>query len=278
MPVNDQRGYALKPNAHYLFWGLHGTLPEPVHYQINGQGLREDGLVLTEIPENRLRIATLGDSEVFGWSVNSTQTFQHLLEKMDDRLEVINMGAPGYNAENVAWQGEIMLEKYACHAVLYWVNPNDFFRSKSLVSLRVFQSFRSALVFQSYFFFERLKENREKRTRYSLVQVERMKTGLLQLSNICDSKKIPLFLAFSKPRDYDVLIKIPELKRAFKPESVLFIDSIMKMHPRVDGHLSAAGHGELASFLYREMAMPLFSKMESIKTASQPAGSIHSVQ
>jgi hypothetical protein len=258
--VDDPRGYALKPDSHAVFSGLKETLPEPVQYNINMQGLREDGVApLASLP-GKLRIAAIGDSEVFGWSVNQQQTFQTLMEQMDDRLDVVNMGVPGYNAENVGCHAAIMLKRIPCHAVLYWFNPNDFFSRKSTAFLKAPGKIKSELLLRTIFYFDRCKESREKERRYSLEQVSRAKNGLLKLHRVCQDEHPPLFLVFSRPKDYEVLKNVPELKPVFVCCKVLFIDQVITTFPRSDGHLSAEGHKALAKFLYENAAQPLLAQ------------------
>jgi hypothetical protein len=108
--TDDPRPFVLKANNTIRFEGLHVKLPEAVTWVINGQGIRAH----RSIPPNseKFRVATYGDSETYGWSVDFDDTFQRQMEMIDGRVEVINFGVPGYNVTNVADTIELTAVKY----------------------------------------------------------------------------------------------------------------------------------------------------------------------
>gem|GEM_PF-2537681 len=119
----DDRVYILRPGANIRFDGLFSRLSRPIVWSINQQGYREDRMIapLTR----RYRVAAYGDSETFGWSVSLEETFQRRMEFRDARVEVVNLGVPGYNAANVARHIESTFEDVRPDAILYLVNRND---------------------------------------------------------------------------------------------------------------------------------------------------------
>lgn len=92
----DQPYYLYQPGKDYLWEGI------PVH--IDSHGLRSDEFENPK-PTNTYRILNLGDSTVFGWEVNQSDTFGKQLErKLNDHndgrtYEVINAGIPTWNLE-----------------------------------------------------------------------------------------------------------------------------------------------------------------------------------
>ncbi len=122
--TNDARGYAPRPHSVVHFTGLFSSLTQPVMWQINPQGVRAAQSV-KPYPD-RFRIATFGDSETFGWAVNLPDTFQKQMEAIDQRVEVLNFGVPGYNVSNIADHVELHAVRFHPQLILYLVNKNDF--------------------------------------------------------------------------------------------------------------------------------------------------------
>jgi hypothetical protein len=52
-------------------------------------------------------------------------TFQKRMERIDDNVEVINFGTPGYNAENVADNMQEVLARIEADFVIYMAHKND---------------------------------------------------------------------------------------------------------------------------------------------------------
>lgn len=120
---NDSRTYRLKPDVSARFAGLYQRLNPPVLWQVNSDGLRSDRS--TPPRTSRFRIATFGDSEAFGWSVPIESTLQRQMERIDGEVDVINLGVPGYNIENVADHMAEWLPKLRPDIVFYWFHKND---------------------------------------------------------------------------------------------------------------------------------------------------------
>lgn len=67
-------------------------------YRANAQGIRADR-EYTPYPDNKIRIATFGDSFVHCDEVNNNETWQEHLNNIDSRLETINFGVGGYGTD-----------------------------------------------------------------------------------------------------------------------------------------------------------------------------------
>ncbi len=117
-------GYRLRPGATVRFAGLYSRLTRPVTWQVNEQGFR--GTRPVGARGDRFRVATYGDSETFGWSVDLADTFQHQMERLDPAVEVINLGVPGYNVVDIANHMRRTLPELAPDLVVYLVHKNDF--------------------------------------------------------------------------------------------------------------------------------------------------------
>ena len=69
-------------------------------YRSNSFGARDDEYSLKK-PEGVFRIAGIGDSVMFGWGVESNETYLSVLEEKLNakgrKTEIINFGTPGYN-------------------------------------------------------------------------------------------------------------------------------------------------------------------------------------
>ncbi len=71
-----------------------------VMVEINSDGFRDDEYPISR--DEKHRIIFLGDSLTFGWGVEKTNSFEHLLEASFDELaptEIINFGTGNYNTE-----------------------------------------------------------------------------------------------------------------------------------------------------------------------------------
>lgn len=119
----DSRAYVLQPGADIVFTGLHDKLEKPARWQVNGQGIRSDRAVPPKT--GKFRVVTFGDSETFGWSVTTEDTFQRRMESIDPDVEVLNLGVPGYNAENVADHMKQWLTELKPEFVVYMFHKND---------------------------------------------------------------------------------------------------------------------------------------------------------
>lgn len=72
--------------------------------QINAVGLRDSLLPSKKKQDNEIRIMLTGDSSIYGWGVKDNETYAVYLEQklrrhFRRRIEVINLGVPGYSTE-----------------------------------------------------------------------------------------------------------------------------------------------------------------------------------
>jgi len=93
---DESIGWVGKPNT----W-----LPD--HYgkgksvRINVQGFRDDIATELSVTNSKLRIVCSGDSFTFGQGVANADAWCPLLEKIDSRVDSVNMGQPGYGVDQM---------------------------------------------------------------------------------------------------------------------------------------------------------------------------------
>jgi alginate O-acetyltransferase complex protein AlgI len=117
--------YELRPS-------VHGTFREQP-YRSNAFGLRGPETELAK-PKNVFRIATLGDSHMFGWGVGEGESYVDRLRAegltTDDgrRVELLNFACPGYNAaiETAVYEHKIRLFDPDLLLLHYVGNDGDF--------------------------------------------------------------------------------------------------------------------------------------------------------
>ncbi len=117
-PTSDSRNFILKANTKIHYQGLYEK-HDPVTWEINQQNLRSDHI--ENKTSNKFRILTYGDSETYGWSVDIQNSWQRVMEQIDPNVEVLNVGVPGYNAENVSDHMQYTIAEYhPRHAHLFF--------------------------------------------------------------------------------------------------------------------------------------------------------------
>ncbi len=120
----------------YLFWRFkpdqtldhHGIYRKTVH--INEHGFRGPSFK-EQRPDRVFRVACIGDSTTFGWSVGDSEAFPAVLESMLTRdcgrggVEVLNLGVTGYTS----FQGMQLMKRCASdldpQVVIFAFGPND---------------------------------------------------------------------------------------------------------------------------------------------------------
>ncbi len=119
-------GWVGKPNTEIKdVYGPGSTL------RTNAQGFRHPVLVTPSAPADRLRLVCSGDSFTFGSGVGDDETWCHLLGRLDDRFETVNMGQEGYGLD----QAYLWYERngspleHAVHVVAFITS--DFYRMRS---------------------------------------------------------------------------------------------------------------------------------------------------
>lgn len=65
----------------------------------NAQGFRGRRDTPREVPPGRIRLLCSGDSFTLGWGVDDADTWCAQLERLDDRIEAVNLGQGGYGVD-----------------------------------------------------------------------------------------------------------------------------------------------------------------------------------
>ena len=254
--TSDTRPYVLRSDVNIPFVGMFNLISPPIEWQTNAQGLREDNLVPPH--STRFRIATYGDSETFGWSVKSMDTFQKRMEAIDARVEVINLGVPGYNVTNIADHMEKTLPLYHPDLIIYLVHKNDlddsievsemFGHSHLLLKLR--------LLYQQW-----VLKPEQKAMRRSLERQAYFTREINRIIQLCKQHHIPLILAFLHNRSEKILRKFglqqpsqemgmtPRASDPLPPLQLVNLKQIIKPFPKLDHHLSPQAFQHLAKKL-----------------------------
>ena len=98
------------------------------HFTSNAQGIRAREEYAREIPEHRRRVVFAGDSFTMGFGVGDEHTYPAQLERLDPRLQSVNLGMGAYGADQAFLRlrrDGAQLEK---NAVVFAVIAHDFRR------------------------------------------------------------------------------------------------------------------------------------------------------
>jgi hypothetical protein len=265
----DQSGnYYLRPNSEVEFDGMFERISPAVTWQINDQGLRGDHHV--DVPSTKFRIATYGDSETFGWSVSLDDTFQRRMERIDPRVEVLNLGIPGYNAENVADRMEATVDTVAPDLLVYLANkndvdlPNDIRDSVLSSELLLRMRFLWQVVLTKPWRLER---------RRSPERLAFMASQLDRIASLASGRGIPVRVVFLKTRTWQgavgqakpggfVAAAASTRTAASTPTPadsvrVVLAEDWLGNFPRLDDHLPAEAHAVLAGRLCEDLSQGL---------------------
>jgi hypothetical protein len=191
--TDDARPYVLKPDTVIRFEGLYTPLAHPVTWVINDQGIRADHSISPY--SKKFRVATYGDSEAFGWGVDLDGTFQGQMEIIDDNIEVINFGVPGYNVTNVADHIEQTALDFHPDLIIYLIHKNDFDDSLEVNTVVANSSLLRLIAFVYY---RMITEPREIKLRKSPARMQRFAREVDRMTRFCDRNHISLVLAFLK--------------------------------------------------------------------------------
>ncbi len=254
-PGSDSRAYLLKPGARVEFRGIIKRFEKPIVWQVNAQGIRSDRPVPPK--SDRFRIATFGDSEAFGWSMPLALTFQKRMERIDDSVEVINFGTPGYNAENVADNMQEVLANLEADFVIYIAHKND--RNPPLTYSPILS--KSYLLIGARFAYYRLNRlffRKPEKQRYSPESFKYFAAQVDRMIDISRGQNLPLLVSYLSTR---IPMAFPQLKEfdfqtlkegemeLDKPGfriGTLNLEHGWKKFPRVDFHMGREGHQETA--------------------------------
>lgn len=251
---SDSRPYLLKPNARLAYKGMAKPIQERIVWRINAQGIRSDAPVPAR--SDKFRILTFGDSETFGWAVPLAFTFQRRMERIDGSVEVINLGIPGYNVENIADYMVEALSRYGADLVIYVFHKNDM--DPPLTFSPLFGQSR-LYIFLKYLNVQ-LNYARRKRYRSSPDGLGFFADQVDRMIEICRDRDIPLFIGFLHwpyvkglaPSQRIDLYRELKKNSAIAPYEPGFragsidIENGWKSYPKIEGHMSRAGHRETA--------------------------------
>lgn len=262
--VDDERVYVLKPGTEMAFHGTIDELSPPVQWKINAQGMRGESVVKPRAADTRERVAIYGDSETFGWAVESEDSFARRIEHLNPHAEVLNLGVPGYAIENIAAHMARTIPRFRPDRVVYLVHPNDFdpplqFLSDTLVhselARRAAYTWHSRVLSARYDGLRRRNTAREKPP--AAERVDAFVTGLRRIVALCREHGTPCLLVFGESSDRFVLDRDEMVRDYFTsgPGDVLDLPRAVYSLPTRDGHLGPQAHDRLARFLVREMQL-----------------------
>ncbi len=253
--TTDTRPYILKSDINMPFTGMYTTFSPQIEWRTNAQGLREDHIVPPH--SRRFRIATYGDSETFGWSVNSEDTFQKQMEAIDPHVEVINFGVPGYNIANIADHLERTAFSYHPDLIIYLVHKNDI--DNSLTVPKIFR--HSEFLLKLRLLYHRLVSlPKQKQLRRSPEKQRLFAQEVDRIILLCAQHHIPLILAFLNNRNEkiihkfglsqsDVTLHTSSSSLKLPPFQFVNVKQLLKNFPKKDHHLSRAALHALAQKL-----------------------------
>ncbi len=253
--TDDPRPYVLKEKNTIRFEGLHVSLAEPVTWVINDQGIRAEHSIPPD--SEKFRVATYGDSETFGWSVDFDDTFQRQMEMIDTNVEVINFGVPGYNVTNVADTIEQTALKYHPDLIIYLIHKNDFDDPLEASETVANSSLLRLIQFAYYVWIDK---PREKKLRNSPARIERFVREIDRITRFCDGNKIPLVLAFLKWQNRQTMIEYTAANRGSasdigpQPQAwglprYLNVHQIITDDEKMDSHFTKDSYRKIAGFL-----------------------------
>ncbi|HUU82508.1 MAG TPA: SGNH/GDSL hydrolase family protein [Phycisphaerae bacterium] len=124
--------YTLSDNPRLLFELVPGAVNLKAGLSINADGMRDRDYKVKK-PPNTYRIACLGDSICFGWSLEEGEAFPKRLEELlnryfagpDRRFEVLNFGVAGYDIAQIVENLRVRALKYEPDLILYGYCLND---------------------------------------------------------------------------------------------------------------------------------------------------------
>jgi hypothetical protein len=123
-------GWRLIPNSRKFY----RKETQPYFVKINSKGLRDDEHPYDKSP-GVFRIVVIGDSFVFGaGGVDPSKRFTEIVQKSASNLEVINMGVPGYGADQEYLYLKNEGLRYHPDLVILCAYYNDFSESFSTIN------------------------------------------------------------------------------------------------------------------------------------------------
>lgn len=253
---------------------VRGDHNEPLRYQTNSMGFREDKEIPHRKPAGTYRVLALGDSWIYGFSVTQGKTIPDHMERLlppvlgVKKVEVINAAVTGSSAFDMLHRWESVAKLYEVDAVLLG-RPHNGIRQieahpdrerwyKSLlgapyIDVRLYLVARKLLA--------PLTHNQEQWTK-SNNEIETMAEDLLRLVKSARARGYPVWMILSPNPDYEQRL-LPAAERdqrdhnnnrefveALRPAGVLFSGHALLerdcwalqdvTHPSASGALSLA--------------------------------------
>jgi hypothetical protein len=123
---DEQLGWINTPNIYVEdMYGL------GIYLKTNSQSFRNNEDFSIGVPSDKLRIVCSGDSFTLGYGVDNNRTWCHLLTKLDERLETINMGQAGYGVDQAYLWYKRDGSKLEHDLHIFAFITSDFIRMKS---------------------------------------------------------------------------------------------------------------------------------------------------
>ena len=252
--TNDSRPFVLKPNSQSAFHGFSDHLSEPIIWKINKNGIRSDRPINSK--NEKFRILTYGDSETFGWSVRLEDTWQRHMEELDEQVEVINLGIPGYNVEDVANHMELTAPELKPDLIIYLFHKNDFYESFSITPVLS----KSELYIHLRMAFYVLNSKKRHAWRKSPEGKRFVASNIKRMIDHAKELDVPIVFAFRHWKYHDFINKeywdTNDLEKARAlPRSAKFsaevvnLESIVGDFPKRDAHLTEPAQIALAKYL-----------------------------
>lgn len=112
------------------------STPWCVEYDLSPDFMRNQ-VLSPEVPPGVLRIATIGDSFVFGEGVPSERTLvTQLGEDLGPGFEIVNLGVPGLDTAGEVAKAPALIESLDCKRAIVVFIPNDIQFSDELIAHR----------------------------------------------------------------------------------------------------------------------------------------------
>jgi hypothetical protein len=255
--TDDERGFIPRPDTRIPFEGVFSPLHKPVVWQTNSEGLRHEGPVTA--PSKRFRVVAYGDSETFGWSVALDETFERQMERIDPRVEVLNLGVPGYNVSNIREHMEQTIPRLRPDLAIYLVNKNDFNEAVNLTAL----SNSHVLLHLRFLVHFSIGKQRRLAIRDSAERTENFAREVDRMTHILEARGRPLLLGFLKWKNREALGEYalraaraaPTLGRSQQFRlGILNIDEVVDNEPKEDTHYVQSAHRKMAARFCREIS------------------------
>lgn len=247
LPVDDPRGFVIRPSLRVAFYGLYDRIPGGVTWESNADGFRADRSATATPAPGDYRIATFGDSAAFGWSVNLAATFEEQMERRVPGLEVLNFGVPGYNAANVAEHVKRNLPRFDADLALYVVHPNDLDDPISYDGGAMDSELYRRMVYLA-------RWTPAVTERAQPVRVAGFLDAVHDIVTTCRERGVPLVLVFLAESVRDLVAADARFAQEQNP-GLRCVDAsrVYANAGKIDHHMDAAAHQALAEFLLQAL-------------------------